>query len=71
MNWRLVGMLVSGVGLVLVALSILADPLGIGNEDGFGSRQIVGVVVGGVALVGGLVLMYAPRRGEVEPGPEH
>ena len=70
MNWRLLGMVVAAAGLVLLALSVFADPIGIGDGDGFGNRQVVGSVVGALALVAGLALMYAPRRGEVEPGPE-
>ena len=71
MNRRIIGILVAGVGLVLVVLSILADPLGLGDEDGFGSKQLVATFVGAVALVAGLALTYAPRRGEIEPGAEH
>jgi len=63
-------MVVAAAGLVLLALSVFADPIGIGDGDGFGNRQVVGSVVGALALVAGLALMYAPRRGEVEPGPE-
>jgi hypothetical protein len=68
-NTRRVGMAVAGIGLVLLALSLLADALGFGN-GGFGSRQIVGAVVGALFLAAGLALVYVPRRGEVEPGPE-
>ena len=64
-------MVVAAAGLVLLVLSVFAEPIGLGDDDGFGSKQILGSVVGGAAVVAGLALVYAPRRGEVEPGPDH
>ena len=42
------GVLVAGVLLVLV--SLFADPLGVGGEPGFGWKQTTGLVIG-LALV--------------------
>jgi len=44
---------VIAIGVIVVVVSVLADPIGIGSEDTFGWRQIVGVIVGaGVAAIG-------------------
>jgi hypothetical protein len=69
-NWRLVGIVLAAAGLVLLGISVLADPIGVGQENGFDGKQVVGTVVGAAVMVVGLALVYAPRRGEVEPGPE-
>ena len=70
MDRRLVAWIVVVAGAVLLVLSVLADSIGLGGEDGFGWKQTTGVVVGAVVLVGGLAWMYVPQRGEVEPGAE-
>ena len=55
MHRRTAGLVLIGAGIVLGLLSALANPLGIGAE-GFGWKQIVGVIVGAAALlVGALV----------------
>jgi hypothetical protein len=70
MDRRMLGGLLAAGGLVLLVLSLFADPIGIGNDEGFGTQQTIGTIVAGVALVAGLALMYVPVRGEVEPGAE-
>ena len=52
MSRNLLGLLVVVTGALLLVLSLLADPLGIGVNEGyvFGWKQAVGTVVG-VALV--------------------
>jgi len=55
-------------GAALVALSALADALGLGEGGGFGYKQVTGVVVGGVFLAVGLALAVVERRAE-EPPP--
>lgn len=42
------------VGIVLVALGLLADVLGLGSHPGFGWSQVVAIVVGLAALAGGI-----------------
>ncbi len=59
---RLVWILV-GLGVVLLALSALADPIGVGEGDGIGWKQVVGMIAGGALAVTGLVL--ARRAGGV------
>jgi hypothetical protein len=54
-GWALVA-----VGAVVVTLSALADPIGLGDGDGIGWKQSIGMLVGLGALAVGV--MYA-RRG--------
>ncbi len=42
------------VGILVVVLSALADPLGLGRSPGFGWRQAVGVIVGAVSIFFGI-----------------
>ncbi len=42
------------VGILVVVLSALADPLGLGQSAGFGWRQALGVIVGAVSIYFGL-----------------
>lgn len=61
------GVVVAVVGAAVLVLSALADVIGVGGEnDAFGSRQVIGVIVGAVILVVGLALVAAGRRA----GPE-
>jgi len=55
--------LIAGLALVLVAL--LADEIGIGNEPGFGWKQLIGLVVGAVVVLVGL---RATRGDDAESG---
>lgn len=50
------GSLLIGVGIVLLLVSVFADPLGIGGYPGFGTKQIVGTILGIVIGVIGLFL---------------
>jgi hypothetical protein len=61
MNSTRMGWLLVGVGVAVLALSALADPIGIGEWSGIGWKQVVGVVVGAlVAGCGAVVLRRAP-----------
>ena len=62
MGDRRVGWALVVLGAAFFAVSLLAEPLQLGNDDGFGLKQIGGMVVGGALLVVGLALVYA-RRG--------
>ncbi len=54
MNERTFGMIFAAGGALLVLLSVLADPIGVGgNEDTFGWKQWVGVAVGVVSIAAG------------------
>ena len=41
------------LGVVILLLSILADSIGLGRDEGFGWKQAMGVVVGIVLIVVG------------------
>jgi hypothetical protein len=63
---RLAGGIVVAVGAVLLLVSALAEPIGLGDPTGgFGWKQITGVIIGAVVMVVGLALMYG-RRGEAQ-----
>lgn len=47
---------VIGVGVLLVLISALANPLGLGQHPGFGWKKTLGVVVGALIIVAGLYL---------------
>lgn len=53
-------------GIVLVAVSLLADTLGIGGHSGFGWKQGIGVGVGALMIVAGAAVM---RPGASRPEP--
>jgi hypothetical protein len=52
------------VGIVIVLLSALADPLGLGRSPGFGWWQTLGVIVGALVI---LVGVYLRRRAKPAP----
>jgi len=55
---KTIGVVLFGVGAVILILSLVADPIGIGGSLGFGWKQILGALVGAVLTVVGLVLGY-------------
>ena len=50
------------IGIVLAAISALGDQLG--GEEGFGWKQILGVTVGGAAVLLGLVVLAIRSRSD-------
>jgi hypothetical protein len=63
MSRRSLGVVVTVVGLLVLAIVVFADPLGIGGaDDTFGWKQIVGVVVGAVIAVAGIVLAASGEK---------
>jgi hypothetical protein len=52
---KTVGIVVLVVGIVVLLLSLLANPIGIGGPA-FGRYQIAGTIVGAIVTVVGLVL---------------
>ena len=55
-NQRTIGVVVLMVGVIVLVVSLLADPVGIGGSPKFGYLQIAGTVVGAIVTVIGLVL---------------
>ncbi len=65
MSRRSLGSALAAIGIVLVAISALADQIGIGDEEAFGWQQIAGVVVGAaVAVAGFIVARFAKQSGD-------
>jgi hypothetical protein len=62
--------LLVALGAALLALSALAEPLGLGDNDGVGWKQTTGMVVGGLVLVAGLALAYVRRGSAGSPQAE-
>ena len=57
MNETRFGLILAVGGAVLVLLAVLADPIGIGGqEETFGWKQWVGVVLGVVSIAAGIGL---------------
>jgi hypothetical protein len=54
--------LVLVIGIGLLAASLLADVIGIGDDPGFGSQQTAGTVVGVIITIVGLYLTF---RGKI------
>jgi membrane associated rhomboid family serine protease len=52
--WTLIG-----VGILIILISGLADPLGLGRRPGFGWIQGLGVIIGALVIAAGVYL----RRG--------
>ena len=54
---KTIGIVLLVVGIVVLALSLLADALGLGGSSPvFGPYQIVGTIIGAIAALAGLVL---------------
>ena len=68
MERRQIGYLVAALGALLIVVSALADPIGVGEGSGFGWKQAVGIVVGAVLVAVGAWLLYG--RAADEPASE-
>lgn len=54
---KVVGIVLLALGVLVVLVSVLADPIGLGGSTGFGFKQIVGTVAGAIAAIVGLILV--------------
>ena len=57
MNQRSFGIILLIIGLVLAAISLTADLIGLGEGGGLGYKQIAGLVVGVGGIIAGLILL--------------
>jgi hypothetical protein len=66
MSKRTIGFTLAAVGALLVVVAVSADAIGLSGDgsEGFGTRQVIGTVIGSVVLLGGLALALLARRGE-------
>lgn len=55
MDRKRIGSILLALGVVMLVLSALADPIGVGEGSGIGWKQVVGMVAGAIAIVIGAV----------------
>jgi hypothetical protein len=61
---RITGLLISALGVAILAVALFADSIGVGNSEDFGWKQLLGVVAGlAIAALG-----YVVAAGDEEPG---
>lgn len=63
MKRKLLGGVVTAVGVVLFAVAVLANQLGVGNTSSFGWKQTTVAILGGVVTVVGLGVLVFGRSG--------
>ena len=64
MSRKSVGAAVIAIGIVVLAISDLADEIGIGDEEAFGWQQIGGVVVGAIVAVAGFIIRMGEKSAD-------
>lgn len=65
---RAAGVTILVIGIGLMALSLLADPIGFGGGEGFGYQQLIVFIAGMVAvLFGGAILLQPRNHDEHDP----
>jgi hypothetical protein len=72
-NSTRLGWLLVVIGLIVLAVSALADPIGVGADgdgSGFGWKQATGVVVGGLVAAAGSLVLWRDRTGTTSAQPE-
>lgn len=59
---RAAGIAVLVIGIGLIVLALLADPLGFGGGEGFGYQQLIVFIVGMVAILFAGAILLQPRH---------
>lgn len=69
MDPRPFGFVVALIGAAGLVISALADPIGVGQAEGFGWLQILGVILGAVVMLIGLAMAmeWVPYPGRPAP----
>ena len=49
------------VGIVILAVSLFADVIGVGDFPGFGREQTIGAIAGAIVIAAGLFLTFRAR----------
>ena len=44
------------IGIIILLISLLADPLGIGGYPGIGTKQTIGLIIGVIIAIIGFIL---------------
>jgi hypothetical protein len=57
-NIKTVGQVLIVIGLIILVVALLADPIGLGGDNSsIGPYQIAGIIVGAIVAVAGVVLV--------------
>jgi hypothetical protein len=64
-----IGVILLALGILVFALSALADEIGVGEGSGIGWKQVVGMVGGGAAIVVGALWWRAARGASEAASP--
>lgn len=56
------GVLILVIGLGLLFASVFAEPIGIGDDPGFGRQQTLGTIAGAIITVLGLFTTFRRKR---------
>jgi VanZ family protein len=62
-----IGFLVGSLGLMVAVLFVLADVIGVGTSNRFGTVQLAGTVLGGLITTGGIWVYVTGLRNESHP----
>ncbi len=57
MQKKTMGFILTVIGIIILLISLFADPLGIGGYPGLGVKQIAGIVIGAVIIVVGAIVV--------------
>ena len=56
------------VGIIVLVLSLILDVIGLKNtQEGFGTVQIIGTIVGVILIIIAVVMMLAKKKGAPAP----
>lgn len=58
---KIIGIILTAGGIILLILSLLADVIPIGDKEVFGWMQMVGTAVGAIAIVVGAILLLIKK----------
>ena len=53
---KVVGIVLLVLGVLVLLVSVVADPIGLGGSPTFGYRQVIGTLGGAIAAIVGLIL---------------
>ena len=56
------------VGIIILVISLILDYLGLKNtQEGFGTVQIIGTIVGAILIIIAVVMMLAKKKSAPKP----
>ena len=55
---RILGIVITIIGIIVIGICLLADVMGIGSSKGvFGYKQIIGIIAGVIVAIAGIILI--------------